>query len=474
MGRAARDSRCNPALSWWAKRTGAPILPMAFGAQWKRVLASWDAFLLPLPFSRVVVVYGEPIYVPADASAADLEAKRREVEASLRRITETADALLHSLNVSPLYPCPHRRRHCLAAVPSVALPGAVRPTCRTCLNASAAFPSRMEICMGACGFTPPPWARCRACSRSSLPCAVVFRLNPWCSPRLPPAGKALAQNVIPQAERVFLLPFDLPWIVGKVARRLRPGALIVQETELWPNLFRELGQMHVPIVLVNGRLSPRSFRRYARVRPFMRRVLSDVSLVLAQSDRSAQRFQHLGVPAHRVRMVGNTNIDRALSQAGQPIPPHPMAPLLADRRVLVAGSTHEGEEGILLSVYQRLRVRHPDLCLVLAPRHLERVETVARHVQACSLSVVRRSRYPGEASESRPDVVILDTLGELVAFYKLCTVAFVGGSLAPIGGHNILEPVMFAKPPDVRSARAPFPGIGGPVTQRRRGRPGAR
>lgn len=261
-----------------------------------------------------------------------------------------------------------------------------------------------------------------------------------------PTGKALAQKVIPQAERVFLLPVDLPWVVGKMTRRLRPGALIVQETELWPNLFRELGQMRVPIVLVNGRLSPRSFRRYARVRPFMRRVLAKVSLILAQSDRSAQRFQRLGVPAHRVRMVGNTNIDRALSQAGQPTPPHPMAALLAGRRVLVAGSTHEGEEAILLSVYQRLRVRHPDLCLVVAPRHLERVETVARRVQACRLSALRRSRYPGEASESRPDVVILDTLGELVAFYKLCAVAFVGGSLAPIGGHNILEPVMFAKP----------------------------
>ena len=261
-----------------------------------------------------------------------------------------------------------------------------------------------------------------------------------------PAGKALARKVVPQAERVFLLPVDLPWIVGRVARRLRPGALIVQETELWPNLFRALGQMRVPIVLVNGRLSPRSFRRYARIRPFMRRVLANVSLVLAQSDRSAQRFQGLGVPAHKIQTVGNTNVDRALSQAEQPTPPHPMAALLADRRVLVAGSTHDGEEAILLSVYRRLRVQHPDLCLVLAPRHLERVETVARHVQACNLSAIRRSRYPGETSESQPDVVILDTLGELVAFYKLCAVAFVGGSLAPIGGHNILEPVMFAKP----------------------------
>ena len=131
----------------------------------------------------------------------------------------------------------------------------------------------------------------------------------------------------------------------------------------------------------------------------MRRVLANVSLVLAQSDSGAQRFQGLGVPAHKVRVVGNTNVDRALSQAEQPMPPHPMASLLADRRVLVAGSTHEGEEAILLSVYQRLCVQHPDLCLVLAPRHLERVETVARHVKACNLSAIRRSRYPGETSE---------------------------------------------------------------------------
>jgi 3-deoxy-D-manno-octulosonic-acid transferase len=260
-----------------------------------------------------------------------------------------------------------------------------------------------------------------------------------------PAGKALARKVVPQAEWVFLLPFDFPWIVGKMVRHLRPSALIVQETELWPNLFRELGRLQVPVVLVNGRISPRSFRRYARVRPFMRHVLANVSLIVAQSDSSAQRFQRLGVPMHKVRVMGNTNIDRALNQAEQPAPPHPMAPLLADRQVLVAGSTHEGEEAIILSAYQHLRVQHPDLCLVLAPRHLERVETVARHVQACHLSAIRRSRYPSE-SNARPDVVVLDTLGELVAFYKLCTVAFVGGSLAPVGGHNILEPVMFAKP----------------------------
>ena len=259
-----------------------------------------------------------------------------------------------------------------------------------------------------------------------------------------PTGKAMAQALVPQAGRIFLLPFDLPWIVGKTVRRLRPSALIVQETELWPNLFRCLGRLQVPIVVVNGRLSSRSFQRYGLIRPFTRRVLGNVSLVLAQSDTSAQRFQCLGVPARKVRTVGNTNIDRALKQA-QSVPPHPMAPSLAGRRVLVAGSTHEGEEAILVSVLQRLREAFPDLCLILAPRHLERVESIVRHVGATGLSVIQRSQYSGE-TEVCPDVIVLDTLGELVSLYKLCAVAYVGGSLVPVGGHNILEPVMLGKP----------------------------
>ena len=259
-----------------------------------------------------------------------------------------------------------------------------------------------------------------------------------------PTGKAMAQTLVPQAGRIFLLPFDLPWTVGRMVRRLRPTVLIVQETELWPNLFRCLGRLQVPIVLVNGRLSLRSFRRYALIRPFMRSVLGNVSLVLAQSDTITQRFRNLGLPARKVRTVGNTNIDRALEQA-QSVPPHPLGPTLASRRVLVAGSTHQGEEAMLISVHRRLSEQFPDLCLILAPRHLERVESIVRHVRTGGLSVIQRSEYPGEPGVC-PEVIILDTLGELVSLYKLCTVAFVGGSLVPVGGHNILEPVMFGKP----------------------------
>jgi len=276
-----------------------------------------------------------------------------------------------------------------------------------------------------------------------------------CWPELPivlsaftPAGKRMAQRIVPEAALVFVLPLDLPWLMRRLIRRLRPCALLVQETELWPNLLRAAARQHVPVVLVNGRLSWRAFRRYRWVRPLMRRVLADVTLLLVQSPEGARRFQHLGADARRLHVAGNTNIDRALLAAAQPVPPHALAALVTGRRLLVAGSTHAGEETVLLSVYGRLRTQYPDLLLVLAPRHVERVATLLRQVQAQHCRAIRRSQcaslHPGDLAGAT--VIVLDTMGELASLYSLCTVAFIGGSLVPIGGHNVLEPAVFAKP----------------------------
>jgi 3-deoxy-D-manno-octulosonic-acid transferase len=263
-----------------------------------------------------------------------------------------------------------------------------------------------------------------------------------------PAGKRMARRVMPAAATVCLLPVDIPWIVRRYVRRLRPCMVIVQETELWPNLFRALAREHVPVVIVNGRLSPRSYARYRRFRPFMRQVLADVSMVLAQSEVVAQRFVGLGLCARRLRVVGNTNIDRSLMQAEHLEVGPDLTSLMHGRRLLIGGSTHEGEETALLAVYRRLRERHPELLLVLAPRHLERVATVVRHVRSFRCEALRRSQCQADSSPRLPDdaVMILDTLGELPSLYRLCTVAFVGGSLVPIGGHNVLEPAVWAKP----------------------------
>jgi 3-deoxy-D-manno-octulosonic-acid transferase len=180
----------------------------------------------------------------------------------------------------------------------------------------------------------------------------------------------------------------------------------------------------------------------------MRRVLADITLLLAQTEESAQRFQALGAAAPRLKVVGNTNIDRALLAHADLVVPPVLTRLTRGRRVWVGGSTHEGEEAMLLEAHRRVLQHHPEVLLVLAPRHLERVDAVARQIQVASFRVVRRSAYDIKTAEALTGdaVVILDTLGELVPLYGLCTLAFVGGSLVPIGGHNILEPAMFAKP----------------------------
>src|SRR5215813_4844949 len=207
-----------------------------------------------------------------------------------------------------------------------------------------------------------------------------------------PAGKHIAQRIVPEAASIFVLPLDLPWLMRRVMQGLRPCAVIVQETELWPNLFHTAARQHIPVLLVNGRLSARAFRRYQWIRPLMRRVLADVTLCLVQSEEGARRFQHLGMDARRLQVTGNTNIDRALLTTAQPHHTHPLAPLVIGRRLLVAGSTHDGEESLLLAVYRRLYVHYPDLLLVLVRCHLERVESVVRHVQGRHCRAVRRSQ----------------------------------------------------------------------------------
>jgi 3-deoxy-D-manno-octulosonic-acid transferase len=199
-------------------------------------------------------------------------------------------------------------------------------------------------------------------------------------------GKDIAQRVVPEAS-VFLLPVDFPWLMRRVVQQLRPRALIVQETELWPHLFRAAARQHIPVILVNGRLSQHAFRRYLWVRPFMRQILANVALLLVQTAESAQRFQCLGAPAQCLRIVGNTNIDRALLASAHTTPTSPLSALVQGKALLVSGSTHEGEETILLSVYCRLRAQFPRLLLVLAPRHVDATRAGVRLAGTAEIAV---------------------------------------------------------------------------------------
>ena len=260
-------------------------------------------------------------------------------------------------------------------------------------------------------------------------------------------GRAVAAG-IEAVDGLFYFPLDLPPAVDRVLDRVRPVLFIAVDTELWPNLLRRCARRGVRTMLVNGRISDRSFPRYRLVRRWFRRVLADVDRCCAQSDEAARRLVALGAPVDRVVTTGNLKFDAL--PASRPGPPPRDGDLarrmgFAGRPVLMAASTHAGEDGPLLDAFQRLRTRVPDLVLVLAPRHPERGAGVAALAAGRGLVALRRSRMTGDGAE-RADVVVVDTVGELAALFPEATVVFVGGSLVPVGGHNVIEPAAWGRP----------------------------
>ena len=264
-----------------------------------------------------------------------------------------------------------------------------------------------------------------------------------------PGREAVQERLAGMATHCFL-PLDYPWIVNRFINSLNPIGFMVVETELWPNLLRALSRRGIPAVILNGRLSSRSFVRYRWVRPFMRQVLSTVSLGLLQSARDEQRFVELGAPPDRVHHTGNMKFDLTMNGVFTSRPPIDRSTLglSEDERLLIAGSTHPLEEEMLLESYRAVSRVFPNVVLVLAPRHIERSDALAATIRSFGFPVVRRSRLPetGHQETVGPKVLILDTRGELAHAYGLAYMAFVGGTLVPVGGHNLLEPAAWGKP----------------------------
>ena len=245
------------------------------------------------------------------------------------------------------------------------------------------------------------------------------------------------------ADRCFYFPLDLPWAVVRTLRALRPRLLLLAESELWPNVLTHCARRGVPVLVVNARISDRSLPRYLRLRALWRPFLRMLSLVLAQSEEDARRFAAIGVPAERVRVGGNLKYDAAAPAASALV--EQLRGRLAHSRVLVAGSTLEDEESLLLQAWPAICRQVPEAMLVLAPRHPERFERVAALVQQSGFLLVRRSQWQG-GELAAGSVFLLDSIGELAAVYGLAQLAFVGGSMVAAGGHNPLEPARLARP----------------------------
>jgi 3-deoxy-D-manno-octulosonic-acid transferase len=261
-------------------------------------------------------------------------------------------------------------------------------------------------------------------------------------------GQALARERFGR-ERVFYCPLDLPWAVKAYLNALRPKLLILAETEFWPNLLQCCFRRSIPVAVVNARISDRSWPRYQMLRRLWRPILGRLSRVLAQSETDADRLRALGCRPDAVSVAGNLKFDVRVAKEAEAS--KLLRALAPGSRFIVAGSTLEGEEAFLVQNWNSVSAANPFVIGVLAPRHPERFESVVALLQSSGVPWVRRSAWKGKTLEEIEPLrggqfVLLDTIGELASVYSLGTVAFVGGSLVPAGGHNPLEPAQFGVP----------------------------
>jgi 3-deoxy-D-manno-octulosonic-acid transferase len=270
-----------------------------------------------------------------------------------------------------------------------------------------------------------------------------------------PTGNKIARSFAGKNDVVIYLPLDFSWIVRGVIDRLSPSLFVIAETEIWPNLITCLHKKNIPIAIVNTRISDRSFKKYLLAKFLVKPVLDKISVFCVQTPEDGLRLEQLGVATKKIKLTGNMKFDIKIRDYEE------LKKDYADYRVklglgikeklLVAASTHPGEEEEVLKVYLNLRISFPDLRLLVAPRHPERSESLVKLINKYPFLQARRiSQLPrlnaSNAPEAHKQVFILDTIGQLMYFYAIADIVFVGGSLVKNGGHNILEPASLGKP----------------------------
>ncbi len=261
-------------------------------------------------------------------------------------------------------------------------------------------------------------------------------------------GQEMARKISTGIDSLIYYPLDFPPIVRKLISLIQPNVFVAVETEIWPNFMRICRKRGVEVLIVNGRISPRSYRGYSRTRFFWKRVLGLTRIIGAISEIDAERLRLIGVPDSKIRVLGNAKMDSLAARVDLNLKEKTSVQLSipSEAKVFVAGSTHEGEEKVVLEVYSRLLKLYPDFLLIMVPRHIERGEEViglAREAGFTDCITMKEIM----AGKSRRDerVIVVDVIGELFKIYSLATLVFCGGSLVPRGGQNILEPAAWGK-----------------------------
>jgi 3-deoxy-D-manno-octulosonic-acid transferase len=442
--------KAKPGALYLAQRLGVPIIPIAGAARRRFVFTrSWDHFEAPLPFNKLVIAHGAPLEAPAGA---DLDALARELERRLDEASSEADREAAAPSAGfhlALY-------HLLFPIAALALMLKVLLSSRRGLLK----PDAADWAQRLGRYPDPPAGRsviwCHASSVGEVKslARVLERLRhgierPWLIVTTSTRGGRQEAEKLPGVDAAYLAPIDLSPIVKPLFRRLRPAAYFTAETEIWPNAFMAAAGSGARMFVLNGRISARSARGYRWIAPLIRESLAAFDLLCVQTSQDARRYEELGVPASRLRVVGNLKHDLP-SKAGEERPFGGLG--WEGCEAFVAGSTRKGEEELIVEAFKRARASRPNLRLVLAPRHVERSPKVQALVQAAGLSCVRFSELSSPAVQDDPhsrvvvDCLLMDRMGHLLCLYGGAAVTFVGGTLVPKGGHNLLEPASLGKP----------------------------
>ncbi|MBI5756836.1 MAG: 3-deoxy-D-manno-octulosonic acid transferase [Nitrospirae bacterium] len=271
-----------------------------------------------------------------------------------------------------------------------------------------------------------------------------------------PTGNEVAHKRLPEIDHVVYFPFDLPWSVKRFVNRIQPDIYISVETELWPNFLRQVKLSGAKTIIINGRISPSSFKGYSKVRPFMRKVLSNIDLFCMQSEEDARRIREIGVSEKAVRVTGNMKYDQKFVEMGEDAVLNKMRLFGINEgdKVIVAGSTHPGEDEIILISYKECLKDDKKIRLIIVPRHTERAGDIEKLIENAGFKAIRRTELTDSGRDTSlphtayplPPIIVVDTIGELSTLYILATIVIIGGSFVPHGGQNPLEAMYYKKP----------------------------
>ncbi len=443
--------RVSPGVVTLAKLSGRPVRPVALATSRFLTFDTWSRFTVNLPFSRLAFVIGDPVSVANDVDEAACEEARRKIENGLHDVTRRAYELC-GRDASETLPAdaggrlnPGLSYRVYRAASSLMHPVA-GPFLRRRSRQGKEIAGRLDERKGISSIPRPNgrllWLHAASVGETNVVLPLIEQLRR----ERPDLGILLttvtvtsariAAARLPEGAIHQFVPLDTPAFVARFLDHWRPSMAMFIESEIWPNLIMDADRRRIPVVLLNARLSERSFRRWMKLRGLSRPLFSRFAVVLAQSDKLAKRLARLGAP--KVIAAGNLKFDA-------PPPPVDSAELavlraqLAGRRIFLAASTHPGEESVIAQAHKALAAGDPSHLTIIVPRHPERGAEIAELLRSQGIPAALRSARDTPGPET--GLYVADTLGELGLFYKLAPFAFIGGSFSPDGGHNPIEAV---------------------------------